>query len=56
MNARGVTSALYQSIAENEVTMAALPATPIALRSRRKRQSPYAKKPRYPAVPTAPCA
>ncbi len=46
MKASGVTSVLYQSMAENDVTMAALPAMPIALRSRRNRHSPYAKKPR----------
>ena len=45
MKARGVTSELYQSIAENEVTIAPLAAMPRALWSRRKRHSPYAKKP-----------
>ena len=46
MKARGVASELYQSIAENDVTIAALAAMPMALRSRRNRHRPYPKKPR----------
>jgi hypothetical protein len=40
MNASGVTSALYQSIAANVPISAVLPAMPIGPRSRRKRQMP----------------
>jgi hypothetical protein len=40
MKARGVTSELYQNMAENEVTIAALAAMPVGLRSRRNRYSP----------------
>ena len=46
VNASGVTNALYQNIATNELSTAAPPASPTSVTSRRNRHSPYPKNPR----------